>query len=139
MQGIPRTVALDMKTGKNLVQWPVEEVESLRLSSKKFEMKVKPETVVQVNVSSTAQLDIEAEFEINKEDLEKIARDESVEAEDDFSCETSGGSTVSGSLGPFGFSVLTDENLSEQTTVYFYVTKGKDSKLKTFFCTDTLR
>ncbi|KAL0888886.1 hypothetical protein Bca101_012869 [Brassica carinata] len=108
-------------------------------SSKKFNMKVKPETVVQVDVSSTAQLDIEAEFEINREDLKKITGDESVEAEEDFSCETSGGSTVSGALGPFGFSVLTDESLSEQTTVYFYVTKGKDSKLKTFFCTDTLR
>ncbi|KAJ0265527.1 Acid beta-fructofuranosidase 3 [Hirschfeldia incana] len=139
VQSFPRTVALDMKTGKNLILWPVEEVESLRLSSKKFEMKVKPETVVQVNVSSAAQLDIEAEFEINKEDLKKITRDESVEAEDDFSCETSGGSTVSGALGPFGFSVLTDESFSEQTTVYFYVTKRKDSKLKTFFCTDTLR
>nr|VDC59351.1 unnamed protein product [Brassica rapa] len=138
-QSIPRTVVLDTKTGKNLVQWPVEEVKSLRLSSKKFDMKVKPETVVQVDVSSTAQLDIEAEFEINKEDLKKITGDESVEAEEDFSCETSGGSTVSGALGPFGFSVLTDESLSEQTTVYFYVTKGKDSKLKTFFCTDTLR
>uniref|UniRef100_M4F6E2 Beta-fructofuranosidase n=1 Tax=Brassica campestris TaxID=3711 RepID=M4F6E2_BRACM len=139
VQSIPRTVVLDTKTGKNLVQWPVEEVKSLRLSSKKFDMKVKPETVVQVDVSSTAQLDIEAEFEINKEDLKKITGDESVEAEEDFSCETSGGSTVSGALGPFGFSVLTDESLSEQTTVYFYVTKGKDSKLKTFFCTDTLR
>ncbi|KAL0736856.1 hypothetical protein Bca4012_013066 [Brassica carinata] len=139
VQGIPRTVVLDTKTGKNLVQWPVEEIESLRLSSKKFNMKVKPETVVQVDVSSTAQLDIEAEFEINREDLKKITGDESVEAEEDFSCETSGGSTVSGALGPFGFSVLTDESLSEQTTVYFYVTKGKDSKLKTFFCTDTLR
>ncbi|CAN6855941.1 hypothetical protein HID58_085418 [Brassica napus] len=139
-QSIPRTVVLDTKTGKNLLQWPVEEVKSLRLSSKKFDMKVKPETVVQVDVSSTAQLDIEAEFEINKEDLKKITGDESVEAEEDFSCETSGGSTVSGALGPFGFSVLTDESLSEQTTVYFYVTtKGKNSELKTFFCTDTLR
>ncbi|KAJ4869984.1 hypothetical protein Rs2_48422 [Raphanus sativus] len=35
--------------------------------------------------------------------------------------------------------VAVEPPLSEQTPVYFYVTKGKDSKLKTFFCTDTSR
>ncbi|CAH2048056.1 unnamed protein product [Thlaspi arvense] len=137
--GIPRTVVLDTKTGKNLVQWPVEEIELLRLNSSKFDMKVEPGMVVPVDVGPAAQLDIEAEFEIKKEDVEMVPGDDSVEAEDDFSCETSRGSTVSGALGPFGFSVLSDESLSEQTPVYFYVSKGKDSKLNTFFCTDTLR
>jgi len=30
LQGIPRTIALDSKTGVNLIQWPIEEIESLR-------------------------------------------------------------------------------------------------------------
>jgi beta-fructofuranosidase len=30
LQGIPRTIALDSKTGINLIQWPIEEIESLR-------------------------------------------------------------------------------------------------------------
>ncbi|KAL1211011.1 Acid beta-fructofuranosidase 3, vacuolar [Cardamine amara subsp. amara] len=119
VQGIPRTVVLDTKTEKNLVQWP--------------------ERWFRLMWVLAAQLDIEAEFEIKKEDLEIILGDNSVEADGEFSCETSGGSTVRGALGPFGFSVLADQSLSEQTPVYFYVTKGKDSKLKTFFCTDTLR
>ncbi|CDY31826.1 BnaC09g13230D [Brassica napus] len=139
VQGIPRIVALDTKTGKNLVQWPVKEIESLRLRSKKFHMKVEPGTVVPVDVGPAAQLDIEAEFKIKKEDLEVVFADDSVEDDKEFSCETSGGATVRGALGPFGFSVLADQSLSEQTQVYFYVTKGKDSKLKTFFCTDTSR
>ncbi|KAJ0265766.1 Acid beta-fructofuranosidase 3 [Hirschfeldia incana] len=139
VQGIPRTVALDTKTGKNLVQWPVKEIESLRLRSKKFHMKVEPGTVVPVDVGPAAQIDIEAEFKIKKEDLEVVFGDDSVEDDKEFSCETSGGATVRGALGPFGFSVLADQSLSEQTPVYFYVTKGKDSKLKTFFCTDTSR
>lgn len=139
-QGIPRTVVLDTDTGKNLIQWPVDEIKSLRLSSKKFDIEVGPGSVVPVDVGTAAQLDIEAEFEINKESIDKILGDTSVVAEaEEFSCQNSGGSTVRGALGPFGFSVLADENLSEQTPVYFYVAKGKYSKLKTFFCTDTSR
>nr|AAG36943.1 acid invertase [Brassica oleracea] len=140
LQGIPRTVVLDTKTGKNLVQWPVEEVKSLRLSSKKFDMEVGPGSLVHIDVGSAAQLDIEAEFEIKKESLEKILGDASAAAEaEEFSCQKSGGSTVRGALGPFGFSVLAHESLSEKTPVYFYVAKGKDSKLITFFCTDSSR
>lgn len=30
MQGIPRTLALDSKTGVNLIEWPIEEVDALR-------------------------------------------------------------------------------------------------------------
>ena len=37
MQSIPRTVLLDTKTGSNLLQWPVVEVENLRMSSKSFD------------------------------------------------------------------------------------------------------
>ncbi|RID48625.1 hypothetical protein BRARA_I05129 [Brassica rapa] len=140
LQGIPRTVVLDTKTGKNLIQWPVEEIKSLRLSSKQFDMEVGPGSVVPVDVDSAAQLDIEAEFEIKKESLDKILGDSSVVAEaEEFSCQKSGGASVRGALGPFGFSVLADKSLSEQTPVYFYLAKGKDSKLKTFFCTDTSR
>ncbi|XP_010546426.1 PREDICTED: acid beta-fructofuranosidase 3, vacuolar [Tarenaya hassleriana] len=135
LQSIPRTVALDTKTGKNLVQWPVEEIESLRLNSTEFKVEVGPGTIVPVDVGPAAQLDIEAEFEIEKAALERLAGD-SAAAEEELSCR---GAASRGALGPFGLSVISDEGLSEQTPVYFYVTKGKDSKLKTFFCTDTSR
>lgn len=36
IQGIPRTVLYDVKTGTNLLTWPVEEVESLRMTRKDF-------------------------------------------------------------------------------------------------------
>ena len=36
VQSIPRTVLLDTKTGSNLLQWPVVEVENLRMSGKSF-------------------------------------------------------------------------------------------------------
>ncbi len=32
LQTIPQTVVVDSKTGLNIIQWPIEEVESLRIS-----------------------------------------------------------------------------------------------------------
>jgi hypothetical protein len=80
------------------------------------------------------QLDIIAEFEIDKEALEKIA-----ESNVEYECSTSGGASKRGALGPFGLYVLADSGLSEYTPVYFYVVKGSNGKLKTSFCSDQSR
>jgi beta-fructofuranosidase len=128
-------VLLDTKTGSNLLQWPVEEVDSLRLTSKKFDkVEVKAGSVVPLDVVSATQLDIVAEFEIDKEALERTAQ-----SNVEFSCSTSGGAAKRGALGPFGLLVLADESLSEQTPVFFYIAKGTDGNLTTFFCVDQSR
>lgn len=80
------------------------------------------------------QLDIVAEFEIDKETLEKIP-----ESNEEYTCSTSGGSAQRGALGPFGLLVLADDGLSEYTPVYFYVIKGTNGNLKTSFCSDQSR
>jgi len=50
-------VALDKKTGSNLIQWPVAEVESLRLRSDEFQnLKVKPGSVVPLEIGTAAQV-----------------------------------------------------------------------------------
>nr|AJW82912.1 acid invertase [Dimocarpus longan] len=135
LQSIPRTVALDQKTGTNLIQWPVEEVESLRLTSKNFDnVKVTPGSVVPLDVGTATQLDILAEFELDKDAVHNTA-----ETNGEFSCTASGGAAQRGALGPFGLLVLADESLTERTPVYFYVVKGNDGKLKTSFCTDQKR
>ena len=135
LMGIPRTVVLDKKTGSNLLQWPVEEVESLRLKSNKFEhLKVGPGSVVPLDIETATQLDIEAEFEIDKESIEKIKP-----RNGEYRCETSGGASNRGALGPFGLLVLSDDGLSEYTPVYFYVVKECNGNLKTSFCTDQSR
>ena len=41
-------------------------------------------------------------------------------------------------LGPFRLLVLVDDDLLEQTAVYFYLVKGADGKLSTHFCQDAL-
>ncbi|XP_014491804.1 acid beta-fructofuranosidase [Vigna radiata var. radiata] len=135
IQGIPRTVTLDKKTGSSLLQWPVAEVESLRLGSNEFEnLKVKPGSVVPLEVGTAAQLDIVAEFEIDNKALEMTGQ-----SNKEYECSTSGGAAERGALGPFGLLVLADDDLSEYTPTYFYVVKGNDGQLKTSFCSDQLR
>ncbi|XVE65030.1 hypothetical protein DITRI_Ditri07aG0149200 [Diplodiscus trichospermus] len=135
LQSIPRAILLDKKTGSNLLQWPVEEIESLRLKKNVFnQVKVQAGSVIPLDVGSATQLDIIAEFEMDKEALEK-ANGSNIT----FSCKTSGGAAERGALGPFGLLVLADENLCERTPVYFYVAKGSDGNLKTFICNDQSR
>ncbi|KAK7855593.1 acid beta-fructofuranosidase isoform X2 [Quercus suber] len=135
VQGIPRTVLLDTKTGSNLLQWPVEEVDSLRLSGKEFDrVEVKAGSIVPLDIVSATQLDIVAEFELDKEALERTAQ-----SNVEFSCGNSQGAAQRGALGPFGLLILADESLSEQTPVYFYIAKGTDGNLTTFFCVDQSR
>ncbi|XP_077235872.1 beta-fructofuranosidase, soluble isoenzyme I-like [Tasmannia lanceolata] len=135
VQTIPRVVVFDEKTGSNLLQWPVEEVESLRLNGTDFDdIELEAGSVVPLDVGTATQLDIYAEFEIKNETLEAM-----IEADVGYNCSTSEGAAGRSSLGPFGLLVLADQSLSEQTAVYFYIGKGSDGNLKTFFCQDELR
>lgn len=48
---------LDRKTGSNLLQWPVAEIESLRLRSDEFKnLKAKPGSVVSVDIETATQV-----------------------------------------------------------------------------------
>ncbi|XVF52666.1 hypothetical protein PTKIN_Ptkin05aG0036800 [Pterospermum kingtungense] len=135
LQSIPRTILFDDKTGTNLLQWPVEEVESLRLKRSEFNrVTVKAGSVVPLDVGSTSQLDIIAEFEVDKEALKKATGSNVT-----FSCTTSGGAAERGALGPFGLLVHADKNFCEKTPIYFYIAKESDGNFKTYFCNDLSR
>lgn len=135
LQSLPRTVVFDKKTGSNLIQWPVQEVESLRSRHVRFKnVKLAPGTVVPLKVHSASQLDIMAEFEVDKATLEGVA-----EFDEGYSCSAGGGAARRRALGPFGLLVLADKTLSEQSPVFFYIAKGPDGALKTFFCADETR
>ncbi|XXG77832.1 hypothetical protein AAC387_Pa08g1906 [Persea americana] len=137
LQGIPRVVYYDEKTGTNLIQWPVDEVETMRTTSKQFEnMKLEAGSVTPLDVGTATQLDIIAEFEMPKEVLEEMLLGGAAEV---YNCSTSGGAAQRGVMGPFGLLVLADQNLSEQLAVYFYIGKGEDGRLQTFFCQDELK
>nr|GLL21063.1 soluble acid invertase FRUCT2 [Ipomoea trifida] len=136
LQAIPRTIVFDKKTGTNVLQWPVEEVESLRSGDPiTAEANLEPGSVVPIHVSEGTQLDITASFEVDETLLETTM--ESHDA--GYDCSNSGGAVTRGSLGPFGLLVVADEKLSELTPVYFYVAKGADGKANTHFCADQTR
>ncbi|KAK6138647.1 hypothetical protein DH2020_027604 [Rehmannia glutinosa] len=135
LQAIPRTIVFDKKTGSNVLLWPVEEVERLRVNRKVFhKVKAKPGSVVSLDVGSTSQLDIMAEFEVDQEALSRINGTNTT-----YSCTTSNGAAQRGALGPFGILVHTDNDLTEQTPIYFYISKDSLGNLKTFFCADHSR
>ncbi|WCJ36490.1 Acid beta-fructofuranosidase [Euphorbia peplus] len=129
VQTIPRTVLYDNKTGTNVIQWPVEEIESLRLNSSDFdEIVIPPGSVVPLDIGSATQLDIFAEFEtqvISESDAE------------DYSC--NGGSANRSSLGPFGILVIADETLTELTPVFFRPVNSTDGTIINYFCADESR
>jgi len=135
LQSLPRTVLLDTKTGANLLQWPVEEVDALRTNSTDLSgITVDHGSVFPLSLRRATQLDIVAEFELDRRAVMALN-----EADVGYNCSTSGGAASRGALGPFGLLVLADKHLHEQTAVYFYVAKGLDGALTTHFCQDESR
>ncbi|XP_051121661.1 acid beta-fructofuranosidase-like [Andrographis paniculata] len=133
VQSIPRTIVFDQKTRKNILQWPVEEVESLRLDGKEYNLKLEPGTIVPLGVNLGSQLDITATFEVHvkaiSSGIDQLPYD----------CATSGGASNRGVLGPFGVVVLADNELSELTPIYFYIARGYNRTHETHTCADGLR
>ncbi|XP_021974180.1 beta-fructofuranosidase, soluble isoenzyme I [Helianthus annuus] len=129
VQSIPREVVFDRKTGTNILQWPIKEVEKLRSKSWVYQkVLLEPGCLVSLDVGLATQLDIIATFDIETQTIE--------EADAGYNCTTSGGSFSRGAFGPFGLVVLADETRTEQTPVYFYITKGSDGVARTHFCAD---
>ncbi|CAI0377782.1 unnamed protein product [Linum tenue] len=130
LQTIPRTVVLDSKTGRDLLQWPVEEIESLRLNFFCFdEVLVGPGSVVPLHIGSATQLDITAEFEVELISGKKPGEENRCD----------GGAAERSSLGPFGILALADASLSELTPVFFRPVQTTLDTVTTYFCTDQTR
>lgn len=56
-KAIPRVVSFDVKTGSNLLQWPVNEVEKLRTSCEYFNnIELRAGSVVPLEVPSATQV-----------------------------------------------------------------------------------
>lgn len=135
LMGVPRTIVLDKKTQSNIIQWPVEEINGLRTNVTSFKnVLVEAGSLVPLDLPAASQLDIVAEFELDEETVLRLN-----EYDVSYDCAKSGGAAKRGALGPFGLSVLAHEGLIEHTPVYFYVAKGVDGNLKTFFCADQSR
>ncbi|KAI3432136.1 Beta-fructofuranosidase [Psidium guajava] len=134
VQTIPRVVTFDNKTRSNILEWPVDEVESLRLnnSTEFHDILVEAGSVVALDIGMATQLDISVEFQIEgSAALEALEESEAI-----IECATARNRTT---LGPFGLLVLADESLSELTPIYFHIAKSTNGSLTTLFCADETR
>ncbi|KAL3623426.1 Invertase [Castilleja foliolosa] len=137
IQLIPRTISLDPK-GKQLLQWPIEEVEKLRgkkieLSSKKL---VKGDKV-EITGITAAQADVDVTFSFNSLDRAEPFHPSWDRYDAQKLCSQKG-STVEGGLGPFGLLTLASKKLEEYTPVFFRVFKAQDKPI-VLMCSDASR
>ncbi|KAK3144831.1 hypothetical protein QOZ80_4AG0318450 [Eleusine coracana subsp. coracana] len=136
IQAIPRTVWLD-PTGKQLMQWPIEEVEALRGKSVTLKNRVvKPGQHVEVTGLQTAQADVEVSFEVST--LAAAERLDPALAHDAQRLCAVKGADVAGGVGPFGLWVLASANREERTAVFFRVFRPArgNNKPVVLMCTD---
>ncbi|XP_027344360.1 beta-fructofuranosidase, cell wall isozyme-like isoform X2 [Abrus precatorius] len=132
---IPRAIWLH-KSGKQLVQWPVVEIESLRVNPVvNWPTKVvKGGELHQVAGVTAAQADVEISFEV-KEFGEAEILDHWVDPQ--VLCGRKG-AAVKGGLGPFGLLVFASQGLKEYTAVFFRIFRYQHKNL-VLMCSDQSR
>ncbi|KAL7264934.1 hypothetical protein ACSBR1_002814 [Camellia fascicularis] len=134
IQTIPRKVWLD-KSEKQLVQWPVEELETLRrrkghLSNQKLNLGDQ----VEIKEITVAQADVEVTFSFPSLDKVEAFDPSWVNIDAQELCKHQG-STIQGGVGPFGLLTLASQHLEEYTPVFFRVFKAKDNHV-VLMCSD---
>lgn len=121
LQSIPRHIWLD-RSGKQLVQWPIEEINKLHGKKVSFlDKKIDSESIFEVQGITAAQADVEVVFELpglqEAEFLNLTAVDPQLLCSD-------ANASIKGRLGPFGLLTLATKDLTEQTAIFFRIFKG---------------
>uniref|UniRef100_A0A7N0UZC8 Beta-fructofuranosidase n=2 Tax=Kalanchoe fedtschenkoi TaxID=63787 RepID=A0A7N0UZC8_KALFE len=138
VQAIPRTVWLD-KSGKQLIQWPVVELERLRTKRVDLTNKIlRKGSVVSISGVTASQADVEVSFSVWRSDLEKAESLDPTWTNPQLICSQKGAS-VAGQLGPFGLKVLADEQMKEYTAVFFRIFKRRGNNYVVLMCSDQSR
>ncbi|KAE9599813.1 putative glycosidase [Lupinus albus] len=135
LQSIPRQVWLD-KSGKQLMQWPIEEVEKLR--DKQVSIlgkKLIGGSTLQVSGITASQVDVEVLFELPE--LESAEWLDGNEVDPELLCSEEYASK-SGTIGPFGLLALASEDLTEKTAIFFRIYRTPNG-YKCLMCSDESR
>ncbi|XBI44241.1 hypothetical protein VPH35_108902 [Triticum aestivum] len=136
IQAIPRTIWLD-GDGNQLLQWPVEEIESLRRNEISHQgIELKKGDMFEIKGTDTLQADVEIEFEPGTMD-EADAFDPSWLLDTEKHCREADASAPGG-LGPFGLVVLASDDMEEHTAVHLRVYKSKHKHM-ILMCSDLRR
>ncbi|XP_006651789.2 beta-fructofuranosidase, insoluble isoenzyme 3-like [Oryza brachyantha] len=144
VQAIPRKIWL-APDGKQLLQWPVAEIESLRGNHVNITDALVSGggSYFEVNgLATPAQADVEASFQVM--DVDKAEPfDPAWRGADAQTVCAARGADTKGGVGPFGLWVLASDELKERTAVFFSVFKrGTDdggNKHVVLMCTDPSR
>uniref|UniRef100_A0A0E0KIQ4 beta-fructofuranosidase n=1 Tax=Oryza punctata TaxID=4537 RepID=A0A0E0KIQ4_ORYPU len=129
VQAIPRKVWL-APDGKQLMQWPVAEIESLRGNHVNVTDKLVRggggNYFEVTGLATPAQADVEATFQVM--DLDKAEPfDPAWRGADAQTVCAARGADAKGGVGPFGLWVLASDELKERTAVFFSVFKRDDA------------
>ncbi|XP_059303086.1 fructan 6-exohydrolase-like isoform X2 [Lycium ferocissimum] len=136
LQGIPRRIWLH-KSGNQLLQWPIVEIEKLRMNPV-----VEGTTVLmagsvrEISGVTATQADIEISFLART--LENAEKWEANWTNPQQVCSIKGAS-VKGALGPFGLLVLASDDMQEYTAVFFRIFKGDNNNFIVLMCSDQSR
>ncbi|XP_023733615.1 beta-fructofuranosidase, insoluble isoenzyme CWINV1 [Lactuca sativa] len=135
LQSFPRSIWLS-NNRKQLVQWPVDEIQKLRTKRFNITNRELPGSVLLKIPSITAsQADVEVSFSLTN--LSEIELIDSEAIDPQLLCSQKNAS-ISGRFGPFGLLILASKNLTEQTAVFFRVFKGPN-KFLVLMCSDQSR
>ncbi|NP_001358542.1 invertase cell wall 3 precursor [Zea mays] len=136
IQAIPRKLWLSPR-GKQLIQWPVEEVKALRAKHVNVSDKV-VKSGQYFEVTGFKSSDVEVEFAIG--DLSKAERFNPRWLTDPQALCKKRGARETGEVGPFGLWVLAAGDLTERTAVFFRVfranSNSSSSRLVVLMCND---
>ncbi|XP_056698531.1 beta-fructofuranosidase, insoluble isoenzyme CWINV3 isoform X2 [Spinacia oleracea] len=135
LQSLPREVWLST-SGKQLIQWPIQEIESLRKGKVAIHaQELESGSFVEVGGITAAQADVEVSFELtNLEDAEEM---EPSWNDPQLICAQKN-AAEEGKFGPFGLRVLASNNSTEETVVFFRVFKNHTRHI-VLMCNDLSR
>ncbi|CAL5443814.1 unnamed protein product [Camellia sinensis] len=136
VQAIPRNIWLD-KSRKQLVQWPISEIETLRTNQVDLPSKLlKGRSMLEISSITAAQADVEISFSVL--DIEKAEVMDPSWTNPQLLCSQKDAS-IKGGLGPFGLKVLASKDLKEHTSVFFRIFKAQNNKHVVLMCSDQSR
>ncbi|WCJ29611.1 Beta-fructofuranosidase insoluble isoenzyme 1 [Euphorbia peplus] len=135
LQIIPRKIWLD-RDGKQLLQWPIEEINELR----GYKVNIQPETldggsILEIQDINASEIDVDVEFELPEFEEADFLNPTHIDPQVMCSGEKT---STRGSFGPFGLLALATDDLAEQTAIYFRIFKGENTYV-ILMCSDQSR